>query len=62
MFERFTDDARKTVLLANQHARALRHSYIGTAHLLLALTDDEAGLFAQALTSLNVSVPELRTI
>jgi hypothetical protein len=29
MFERFTDDARKTVLLANQHARALRHSYIG---------------------------------
>jgi hypothetical protein len=61
MFERFTDDARKTVVLANQHARALRHSYIGTAHLLLALTDDEAGPFAQALTSLNVSVPELRT-
>ena len=61
MFERFTDDGRKTVVLANQHARALRHSYIGTAHLLLALTDDEAGPFAQALTSLNVSVPELRT-
>jgi hypothetical protein len=61
MFERFTDDARKTVVRANQHARALRHSYIGTAHLLLALTDDEAGPFAQAMTSLNVSVPELRT-
>lgn len=61
MFERFTDDARRTVIVANQHARELRHNYIGTAHLLLALTDDEACPTAQALTSLNVSVPELRT-
>jgi hypothetical protein len=61
MFERFTDDARRIVILANQHARDLRHNYIGTAHVLLALTDDETSPTAQALTSLNVSIPELRT-
>lgn len=60
MFERFTDDARRIVILANQHARELRHDYIGTAHVLLALTDDETGPVAKALTALNVSVAELR--
>jgi hypothetical protein len=60
MFERFTVDARKIVVVAQEHASALRHNYIGTAHLLLALTDDETGPVAQALTALNVSVAELR--
>ncbi len=61
MFERFTNEARRIVILANQHARELRHNHIGTAHLLLALTDDDTGPVAKALMSLNVSPAELRT-
>ena len=60
MFELFTDDARGMVVRSQRHASELRDSYVGTAHLLLALTDDEASPVAQAITSLNVSVPELR--
>jgi ATP-dependent Clp protease ATP-binding subunit ClpC len=49
MFERFTDTARRTVVLAQEEARMLNHDYVGTEHLLLALTRDE-GPAGKALT------------
>lgn len=60
MFEQFTNEARKIVIAAQQHARAQRHNYLGTAHLLLALTDDQAGPAAQSISALDVSPAELR--
>ncbi|OLO99092.1 hypothetical protein BVU76_27535 [Mycolicibacterium porcinum] len=60
MFEQFTNEARKIVIAAQQHARARRHNYLGTAHLLLALTDDQAEPVAQAFSALDVATAELR--
>jgi len=60
MFQRFTDKARRTVVLAQDEARALRHDYIGTEHLLLGLLRESAGVAATALTSLGVSLEEAR--
>jgi Clp amino terminal domain, pathogenicity island component len=60
MFEQFTNEARKIVIAANEHARAQRHDYIDTAHLLLALTDDQTGPVAQAFSALDVPVAALR--
>lgn len=54
MFERFTADARQAVVLAQEEARALSHNYVGTEHLLLALTRD-AGIAGRALTGLDVT-------
>jgi ATP-dependent Clp protease ATP-binding subunit ClpC len=54
MFERFTDTARRTVVLAQEEARMLNHNYVGTEHLLLALTRDN-GIAGQALTELGVT-------
>jgi ATP-dependent Clp protease ATP-binding subunit ClpC len=54
MFERFTDTARRTVVLAQEEARMLNHNYVGTEHLLLALTGDE-GAAGQALTAHGVT-------
>jgi hypothetical protein len=50
MFERFTDAARRVVVLAQEEARKLDHVYIGTEHLLLALIEEEHGIAARALT------------
>jgi ATP-dependent Clp protease ATP-binding subunit ClpC len=55
MFQRFTDRARRVVILAQDEARDLGHAYIGTEHLLLGLIREGDGVAAQALTSLGVS-------
>ena len=60
MFERFTDRARRVVVLAQDEARELGHAYIGTEHLLLGLFREEGGVAAKALTSLGVSPEEIR--
>jgi ATP-dependent Clp protease ATP-binding subunit ClpA len=54
MFERFTDQARQVVTLAQEEARLLNHNYIGTEHILLALIHEGRGTAAQALESLGV--------
>jgi ATP-dependent Clp protease ATP-binding subunit ClpC len=55
MFERFTDRARRVVVLAQDEARMLHHDYIGTEHILLALTREDDGVAAQALESLGIT-------
>jgi ATP-dependent Clp protease ATP-binding subunit ClpA len=55
MFERFTDQARRIVVLAQEEARMLNHNYIGTEHLLLALIRENRGVAGQALESLGVT-------
>ncbi|HEX9089553.1 MAG TPA: Clp protease N-terminal domain-containing protein [Arthrobacter sp.] len=59
MFERFTADARQAVVLAQEEARALSHNYVGTEHLLLALTRD-SGIAGRALTGLDVTRDAVR--
>src|SRR5690606_41234765 len=53
LFERFTDRARRVVVLAQEEARSLNHNYIGTEHILLGLLDEGEGVAAQALRSLG---------
>ena len=60
MFERFTQEAREVVVLAREEARELRHSYIGTEHLLLGLLREEEGLAARALQALGITVERTR--
>jgi ATP-dependent Clp protease ATP-binding subunit ClpC len=60
VFERFTERARQVVVLAQDEARALRHSYIGTEHILLGLLREEEGLAARMLASLDITVEEVR--
>lgn len=60
MFERFTSEARRTVVLAQQEARELRHGYIGTEHLLIGLVADGKGPAASALLHGDVTVADLR--
>jgi ATP-dependent Clp protease ATP-binding subunit ClpA len=60
VFERFTERARQVVVLAQQEARALKHDYIGTEHLLLGLLREEEGLAARVLASLEVSLDDVR--
>jgi ATP-dependent Clp protease ATP-binding subunit ClpC len=60
MFERFTERARQVVVLAQEEARSLKHNYIGTEHLLLGLLREEEGIAAQVLTTLDVSLDEVR--
>ncbi len=60
MFERFTERARQVVVLAQDEARALKHNYIGTEHLLLGLLREEEGLAARVLESLDITVEEVR--
>jgi ATP-dependent Clp protease ATP-binding subunit ClpC len=55
MFERFTDRARRVVVLAQEEARMLNHNYIGTEHILLALIREGGGIAAQALESLGIT-------
>jgi len=55
MFERFTDRARRVVVMAQEEARALNHNYIGTEHILLGLMNEGQGIAARALEALGVS-------
>ena len=59
-FQRFTDEARRAVYLAAEEARLLRHSHVGTEHLLLGLVAEDEGLAAKALESLGLSLAEVR--
>jgi Clp amino terminal domain, pathogenicity island component len=60
MFERFTDRARRAVVLSQQEARRLDHNYIGTEHLLLGLVREGEGVAARALEALGVSLDGVR--
>jgi hypothetical protein len=60
VFERFTERARQVVVLAQDEARALRHNYIGTEHILLGLLREEEGVAARVLESLDIRLQELR--
>jgi ATP-dependent Clp protease ATP-binding subunit ClpC len=60
VFERFTERAKQVVVLAQDEARALKHNYIGTEHILLGLLREEEGLAARVLESLDVTVEEVR--
>ena len=60
MFERFTDRARRVVVLAQDEARMLNHNYIGTEHILLGLIHEGEGVAAKALESLGISLDVVR--
>jgi ATP-dependent Clp protease ATP-binding subunit ClpC len=60
MFERFTDRGRRVVVLAQEEARALDHSYIGTEHILLALIRESDGVAAKVLESAGISLETVR--
>ena len=61
MFERFTDRARRVVVLAQEEARLLNHNYIGTEHILLGLIHEGEGTAAKALESLGISLEGVRS-
>ncbi|HPQ74480.1 MULTISPECIES: ATP-dependent Clp protease ATP-binding subunit [Phycicoccus] len=60
MFERFTDRARRVVVLAQEEARMLNHNYIGTEHILLGLIHEGEGVASKALEQLGVSLDAVR--
>ena len=60
MFERFTDRARRVVVLAQEEAKLLKHNYIGTEHILLGLIHEGEGLAAKALEGLDISLEQVR--
>src|SRR5690554_3562314 len=60
MFERFTDRARRVVVLAQEEARMLNHNYIGTEHILLGLIHEGEGVAAKALDALCISIDAVR--
>src|SRR5260221_13375504 len=60
VFERFTDRARRVVVLAQEEARMLSHNYIGTEHILLGLIHEGEGVAAKALDSLGVRQQDVR--
>ncbi|GAA1696638.1 ATP-dependent Clp protease ATP-binding subunit [Microcella alkalica] len=60
MFERFTDRARRVVVLAQEEAKMLNHNYIGTEHILLGLIHEGEGVAAKALESLSISLDAVR--
>ena len=60
MFERFTDRARRVVVLAQDEARMLNHNYLGTEHILLGLIHEGEGIAAQALENLGISLDAVR--
>src|SRR5690242_19376347 len=59
MFERFTERARQVVVLAQEEARTLKHTYIGTEHILLGLLREEEGLAARGLECLSMALDRL---
>ena len=60
MFERFTDRARRVVVLAQEEAKLLNHNYIGTEHILLDLIHEGDGVAAKALEQLGISLDAVR--
>jgi ATP-dependent Clp protease ATP-binding subunit ClpC len=60
VFERFTDRARRVIVLAQEEARMLNHNYIGTEHVLLGLIHEGEGIAARALGSLGISLDSVR--
>ena len=60
MFERFTSQSRRVVVLAQEEARMLNHNYIGTEHLLLGLLHEGKGAAARALTAMDVTLDAAR--
>jgi len=60
MFERFTDRARRSVVLAQEEARMLNHNYIGTEHLLLGIIHEGEGAGARAVESLGIPLEAVR--
>ncbi|MCL1593452.1 MAG: ATP-dependent Clp protease ATP-binding subunit [Actinomycetia bacterium] len=60
MFERFTDRARRVVVLAQEEARLLNHNYIGTEHILLGLIHEGEGVAARALESMDINLESVR--
>src|SRR5918993_122983 len=60
MFERFTDRARRVVVLAQEEARMLNHNYIGTEHILLGLIHEGEGVAAQVLVKLGAELTRVR--
>jgi len=60
MFERFTDGARRVVVLAQEEARMLGHHHIGSEHLLLGLAHDESGVAAHVLTAAGITLERAR--
>jgi ATP-dependent Clp protease ATP-binding subunit ClpA len=60
MFERFTNQARRVVVLAQEESRSLNHNYIGTEHLVLGLLRERQGTGARALESLDVTLEAVR--
>jgi ATP-dependent Clp protease ATP-binding subunit ClpC len=60
MFKRFTNRARRVLLLAQEEARTLSHNYIGTEHMLLGLINEGNGVGAKALESLGLSLDTVR--
>jgi Clp amino terminal domain, pathogenicity island component/UvrB/uvrC motif len=60
MFERFTDRARRVVVLAQEEARILNHNYLGTEHLLLGLVHEGQGVAARTLESLGIGLEAVR--
>lgn len=61
MFERFTDRARRVIVLAQEEARNLKHNYLGTEHILLGLIREGEGVAAKALEALGVTLESVRT-
>jgi ATP-dependent Clp protease ATP-binding subunit ClpC len=60
VFERFTDRARRVVVLAREEARHLHHNFIGTEHILLGLIREGEGVAARVLESLDISLEAVR--
>jgi ATP-dependent Clp protease ATP-binding subunit ClpC len=60
MFERFTDRARRVVVLAQEESRMLNHNYIGTEHILLGLVHEGGGVAAEALTAMGIGLEAVR--
>ena len=60
MFERFTDRARRVLVLAQQEARVLGHNFLGTEHLLLGLIRETEGVAAMALAQLGIRLDDVR--
>ena len=60
MFEKFTDKARRVVVLAQEEAKLLNHNYIGTEHILLGLIHEGEGVAAKALESLGINLDSVR--
>ncbi len=60
MFERFTDRARRVIVLAQEEARGLKHNYLGTEHILLGLIREGEGVAAKALESLGITLDAVR--